>query len=353
MDTSKILIVRTSALGDVVHSRPIVTALRDQFPKAKLGWVVEDLFAPLISDHPGLDAVFPVRLRSWRRSWGQRKTRREAGRALRAIRSFGATVAIDLMGNHKGGFLTFLSGAQVRIGAAMKDRREPASQLWINYATPLVGKHSVDRTLSLLSQLGIVSSQADFATKGLLLSPPEEALTFRAKNPQPYVLIQPAAGWGNKQYPAALWAQVAKGLAKEGHRVHVLAGPGELDLAQKIIDLSNEAVGLAASPGMPFLVAMLRNAQLVLGGDTGPLHLAHALGTPVLAVMGPTDPERHGPYGLSHRTVVHKLPCSFCSKRLATSRNCLTLIPATTVLKAAKSALIQSLGTTSDTIQPI
>ncbi len=342
MDLSAILIVRTSALGDVVHALPVLTALGKRFPQSRIGWVVEDLFAPLVADHPHLDTVIPVRLRGWRRSWHVRSTRTEARAAWRQLRSFGATVALDLMGNHKGAFLSRLSGAAIRVGAAPHDRREAGSGWWINRPQPLVGEHAVDRGLSLLRALEIEDEPADFLGAHCIPQLDEAAAALRRRSPTPYILIQPGAGWANKCWPAESWGQVAAGLADDGHHVLILAGPGEETLAETVVTSSGGRAEVANGPGMPYLAGVLRGARLLLGGDTGPLHLAHALGVPVLAVMGPTDPARHGPYQAPERSLVHRLPCSFCSRRLPETKACLALISPSTVLARARALLAAS-----------
>lgn len=309
----RVLLVRTSALGDVVHTLPALVALRSRYPQARLGWVVEEAFAPLLAAHAALDEVIPVATRRWRRDGGA--ARREIPAAVGALRRFAPDVALDVMGNHKGGLLTRLSGARRRIGARRSDRREPSSAAWINEPTPVAGTHAVDRTLSLLAPLDAVPAVADFAPDRLLPGAVPSAGT-------PAVLLHPGAGWANKVYPPALWAEVLRRLgAATGLPTGVLVGPGTEEPALAIA--SEAGARTVAADDLPCLIAALRGARLVLGGDSGPLHLAHALGTPVLALMGPTDPARHGPYGAPDRALAKRLPCSYCYRRLDETKACL------------------------------
>lgn len=335
-----ILIIRTSALGDIVHSLPVLAALRRELPEARIGWVVEKVFAPLLTDHPWVDEVFEVRMRPWRKGLHRAETRREAGRALAAIRRFRADVAIDLMGNHKGGLLARLSGAQRTVGAVRADRREGSSAVWIGRRVPTPSRHAVDRYLDILSALDIQSQGTDFAPQHILPQVPTSAEGVLEQCPRPFVIIQAGAGWGNKTYPPAWWGTVARGLAQDpGIDVRVPIAPGEEHLAQAIVEASDGAAVAVDAKGFPLLAALLRRSALVLGGDTGPVHLAHALEIPVVCVIGPTDPWRNGPYRDDEGIVWNELPCSNCYKRYAEPRQCLLGIPPSTVLERARKRL--------------
>lgn len=315
---ASIVILRTSALGDVVHCLPVATALRRAFPAARIAWVVEEPFLALVASHPAVDVAIPVALRRWRRAPLAAATRRELLAFLRRLRGLRADVALELMGNHKGGVLARLSGARRRIGADRRARREPSSALWLNATVAPSGDHAVDVALSLLAGLGVVDATADFACESLL---PGKAVDAAEGNG--YLLLQPGAGWGNKRYPVAWWGEVARSLVLAGHRVRVLAGPDEASLAAGVARAAGPGVTPLDPGDLTALAAWLRGARLLLGGDTGPLHLAHALGVPVLALHGPTDPARHGPYGAPQRALHKQLPCSFCYKRFAESKACL------------------------------
>lgn len=336
----RILLVRTSALGDIVHTLPVLHALRRAMPEATLGWVVEKVFSPLVDGHPDLDAVFPVRLRAWRRKTLSRPVRREIFAALGAIRRFRPDVAIDLMGNHKGALLARLSGAERVVGAARGDRREPSSALWVGERVELRGVHAVDRALSHLRAFDLDVHAADFASDKLFREIPEAARTFLDSQQRPYVLIQPGAGWGNKTYPPSGWGEVARRLVETADvEVLVPIAPGEEHLAAAVVEASGGAARAVDAGPFDVLAAILRHARLLLGGDTGPLHLAHALGTPVLAVLGPTDPARHGPYGEPENVLVERLPCSFCYKRFAEPKACLLAISPAAIAERARRIL--------------
>lgn len=335
-DPSRILLIRTSALGDVVHCLPVLTALRRRFPAARIGWVVEEAMAPVVAGHPHLDELFVVRFRPWRRRLLGARTRREVAALRRDLRRFAPRVALDLMGNHKAGFVARLSGAPRRLGLERSQRREPSSALWINEPVTASGVHAVDRALSLARALGVPDDQpADFGGELLFRGASHDRAPKRAGDERP-VLIQPGAGWDNKTYPPEWWGRVAAGLrGATGHGVEVAVAPGEEELALRVVEASYGAAAAVPALDLATLASRLRQARLVLGGDTGPTHLAHALGTPVLCLMGPTDPGRHGPYGAPERALSIRLPCSFCYKRFDEAKACLLSIPPRRVVEHA------------------
>jgi heptosyltransferase-1 len=310
----------------------VLTALRRRYPAARIAWVVEEVFAPLLAGHPALDTLIPVATRRWRRgvgqSWG------EVAALVRRLRHFAPEVALDLMGNHKAGVLARLAGAHRRIGPQTPDRREPSSRWWINEPAPVAGTHAVDRALSLLAAVDAVPASADFAPEGIL---PDVA----PRPGTPPLLVHPGAGWGNKRYPPQRWRSVLRRLCRAtGLEAGVLVGPGEEELAAA---LAADGVAQAVvAAGIEALVAALRGARLVLGGDSGPVHLAHALGIPVLVLMGPTDPARHGPYRAPERVLARRLPCSYCYRRFAEVKACLLELSPETVAEQALAVLAGS-----------
>lgn len=338
-----LLLVRTSALGDVVHALPVLSAARRHFPEARIAWVVEEVFAPLLEEHPDLDLVVPVRLRAWRKRPFESRTRREAAAFLRTLRAFRADVALDLMGNHKAGVLARLSGAGRRIGPARHQRREPSSVLWITEGAEARGEHAVDRGLAVLEGLGVSPGAADFGPERLVPDRRPDLEEGPADDGAGFVLLHPGAGWGNKVYPPERWGRVARGLADAtglAVRVALAPAPAERELAATVVATSGGAAEAVEASDLPGLAGISREARLVLGGDTGPVHLAHALGTPVLQVMGPTDPRRHGPYGAPERALARPLPCSYCYRRFSGTKACLLEIPPAAVVERAADLLL-------------
>lgn len=333
-----ILIVRTSALGDIIHALPVLTALRRRYPEARIGWAVEKTFAPVLADHPWIDELFEVRLRPWRkRPWA---VRHEIRNAIQRLRTFRADLAIDLMGNHKGALLARASGARYILGPSRAFRREGSSALWIHRGVDTPGRHAVDRYLDVLAPLGLPPAEVDFAAQHILTQPPDDIRHFLGARERPFVLIQAGAGWANKTWPAPWWGQVARALRDDpGVDVFVPLAPGEESLAQTLVDTSDGAARTVDTRPFAALAAVLRRGRLVLGGDTGPLHMAHAFGTPVLCLVGPTDPERNGPYRSPEQWLWHELPCSNCYKRFDEPKACLLALHPDRVIERARELL--------------
>jgi heptosyltransferase-1 len=336
----KILLIRTSALGDVVHCLPVLTALRRHLPHAKIGWLVEGAMAPVLEGHPDLDALLTVRLRPWRKRPFSAETRAEVAGFLRDLDRFAPDVTLDLMGNHKAGFLSALTQCDRRIGLGRAWRREPSSSFWISEPVAPRGAHAVDRALSLLDALGLPPEPADFGGGKIFRQEPDGS---ERPDREPFVLIHPGAGWASKRYPPERWGEAARLLRERtGLSTRVPVARGEEALAAGVEAASGGAARTVPAGDLPALAALLRRARLVMGGDSGPTHLAHALGTPVLMLMGPTDPARHGPYGAPERALWKDLPCGFCYRRFDEPRPCLVTIPPERV--AARATEILSPG---------
>jgi heptosyltransferase-1 len=338
-----VLLIRTSALGDVVHCLPVLTALRRHLPHAKLGWVVEGAMAPVLEGHPDLDDLLTVRLRLWRKKPFSSETREEVAGFLRALDRFAPDVTLDLMGNHKAGFLSALTQCDRRIGLGRAWRREPSSSFWISEPVAPRGMHVVDRALSLLDALGLPPEPADFGGEKIFRRETER-LPEGSWDTEPFALIHPGAGWASKRYPPERWGEAARLLRERtGLSTVVPVARGEEALADGVEKTSSGAARTVPAGDQFTLAALLRRARLVMGSDSGPIHMAHAMGTPVLMLMGPTDPARHGPYGAPERALWKDLPCGFCYKRFDEPRPCLVTIPPEQVAERAEKALARDL----------
>lgn len=288
----RILIIRLSAIGDVIHGLPVLCALREALPHAFLGWVVEGLAGDLLAGHPALDALIRVP-RRWL------KSPREVWRLRRRLRELRFDTTIDLQGLTKSGVVAWLSSAPRRIGKS--DARE-LSRWFTNKFVPCRGSHVVEHYLDLLRPLGIDSPPIRFDL-------PERAEDARAAQrylasqglaSRGFAILNPGAGWPSKVWPAerhgALATQLATrhGLAS----VAVWGTEDERPLAETIVAASNGHARLAPPTSMTELAALCRQAALFVGSDTGPTHLAAAVGTPTISLHGPTRADWCGAHGL-------------------------------------------------------
>lgn len=314
----RLLIVRLSAMGDVIHTLPAAQAVREKFPEAMIGWVIEERWAELLcapgtplrgprsAQRPLVDWVHPVNLTGWRKPLFTLSTLQQIARVWNDVRSARYDVAVDLQGAIRSAVLARWSGARVVYGAA-EPRESPAS-LWYTRRAVARGTHVVEQTLSVAE--AVTTSELRVPRIELPFDPlTEESISqdLAQHGLGEYAILNPGAGWGAKRWPAQRYGEVARQLAKDGLRCLVNFGPGEEELFQEV----NAASGGVVRPtkaSITALIALTRRARLFLGGDTGPMHLAAALRVPVVAIFGPTDPARNGPYGT--RSIVLRNPAS-------------------------------------------
>lgn len=305
-----IALIKLSALGDIVHATPVVEALAEAFPAARISWVVERSAAALLRDHPRLEEVITVDTRAWRQTRTPGAVL-ELARTLRALRhrlrAAHFDVAVDLQGLVKSGAVTAATGAPVRIGFASAFRRERASGLFTNrhVTPPPSARHVVDQYLSLLQPLGVTPPRVVFRLPARETAEGRIEEFFASaglKRHGRVVVLNPGAGKPGKRWPVERFVELATRLGREaGSRVLALWGPGEEAAARAIA----QAPGAMLSPptDLDELIAVTRRASVLVAADTGPLHVAAALGTPCVGLYGPTSAERNGPYGAGHRTV--------------------------------------------------
>lgn len=304
----KIALVKLSSLGDVIHALPVARALRRSFPGAHLTWVVEAREYVLLREHPDLDIVLPVDTRLWRRlirrPAGARQVWAKLGRLHKRIRASRFDVTLDLQGLVKSGLLTAYTGAPFRIGFSPGWCREWPNALFTNrhVTPPPHAVHVVEQYLALLGPLGITGGTPEFYVPARPEAERrmEEFLGEQGiKRRDLLIALNPGAGRENKRWPIDHMRALAERLGAEpGVRLVLLWGPDEIHMARQIRDgLSVKAI-LAPPTDLDELASLLRRCRLMIANDTGPLHLAAALGTPCLGLYGPTSPERNGPYGI-------------------------------------------------------
>jgi lipopolysaccharide heptosyltransferase I len=325
----KALLVRLSSIGDVVHTLPVLAALRTHGWEA--GWLVEPPSRPLLEGHPLLGHVVPAP----RRGAFLLGTARSA---VRAMREQSYDVALDLQGLWKSAVWGRLAGATRLIGFTRASRREGLSALLVpeQFELPSGIDHVIDKNLALLRPLGI---DAMGLREFPLPSAEKEARSMRTDLSDlglgDFVILNPGGGWASKLWPPEGYGEVARGLLERGFRSLVTWGPGEERLAERVVAASRDAATRCFPTTLVEYVAIARRARLVVGADTGPLHLACAVGTPVVGIYGPTDPARNGPFS-AQDVVVRRTPlCSPCHrKRCAIHDGVMGAITAAEVLRA-------------------
>ncbi|PYX82261.1 MAG: lipopolysaccharide heptosyltransferase I [Acidobacteria bacterium] len=315
----RLLVVRLSAMGDVIHTLPAVAALREAFPETMIGWAIEERWAELLctrSARPGgarsprrplADRVHTFNLRGWRRSLLSARTWEQIRTSFGDLQAENYEVAVDFQGAIRSALLASWSGAPTIFGFA--EPRENLASLFYTRQVQARGTHVIEQNLSLASAV---------AWRALSLPPvafPQDELVqyncqraLQALGGADYLILNPGAGWGAKQWPAERYGQVAKRLSEgAGLKSLINFGPGEEDLA-RAAEAASGGAAVASSGSVSELIVLTRRARLVIGGDTGPLHLGAALRIPVVGIFGPTNPARNGPFGT--RSIVLRNPLS-------------------------------------------
>jgi heptosyltransferase-1 len=303
----RVLIMRLGAMGDILHALPAVAALRQAHPACFLGWAVEPRWSPLLRAEDGqmplVNRIHLVKAKDWARSPLQTGTLREIGALRRSLRAEGYDLCIDLQGAVRSALAGRLAGASRMIGE--DEPREWAARWLFGERVRTRGVHVIEQAVEVCA-----------AAVGEPLSPVLPPLPVNREaelwadgvlsdvRRQPVVLLSPGAGWGAKRWPAERYGVVAMDLHRQGYRVLVNAGPEERTIAAEVVSASG---GVAQAPEFTLerLIALTRRVCLVIAGDTGPLHLACALGKPVVGIYGPTDPARNGPFGVPFRVLRH------------------------------------------------
>ena len=330
---ARILLIKPSSFGDIVQSLPVLAALKRTWPDAAVDWAVKPDWAELIEGHPLLHRLvlfprgLPDTIRCGRWLWRQKYE-----------------LVIDLQGLLRSGLYAVMTGCSARAGFA--DSREGSSWCYTRRVKVSAGiVHAVDRYLDLVRQLG--AGAGETATFPLPEDIRErdwaEKLCERAKIDarEKICVLHPAARWKTKRWPTERFARLADQLIHEhGLRVILVGGADQLGTVNEVRrQMKQEALNLGGATSLRQLAALLRRTNLLVTNDSGPMHLAAALGTPVVAIFGPTDPRRVGPYGDGHFVLRKAVDCSRCNRnRCAREGACMKAIEVDEVVDAVRAA---------------
>ena len=326
---ASVLIVRLGALGDIVHAMPVVAALRSAYPSARIGWAVQSRFAPLVRVVEGVDHVHPF-------------SRGFDPAVIAQIRRERYEWCVDLQGLIKSAAVARLSGARRIVGFSRALLREPAAALAYSETGGIDDGHVIDKNLSLLARVGIATRERRFP-----LRVPESAVVPSTRSilglhdGGDFALINPGAAWPNKRWPADRFGALAVALRERfGLPSAVVWGPDEASLAASVARASGGAAHMAPQTTMVEMLALARASRLLVSGDTGPLHLAAAVATPVVGIYGPTPAQRNGPWSAEDRVVSAHAACGCAFKRLCTAETwCLAQVSVEAVVAAVAHRL--------------
>lgn len=334
-----ILIVKLSAIGDVIHALPVSHALRQCFPQARITWVVERAAYDLLTNNPDIDEIILFDKPKFKSLSGFLQN---APQFIRLLRQRQFDLALDLQGLLKSALISYFSGAKKRL--VYQNTREGSRMFSQRVVGPNANGHVVDRYLDVVRALGCQVEQPVFQ---IHISEKEahaaQAVMAQAglSGERPYVVLALGANWPNKIWPPGHFAILVDKLFAQQVIPVVVGGPGD----RKLLDRLNQtaeipAVDLIGKTSLKQLAYVIRHATAFVGGDTGPMHLSAALGTPTIALMGPTDTNRNGPLGQGHIALVTERPCIGCWQRKCPKNlDCLAEISVDEVYRAIKKLL--------------
>ncbi|MFH0996199.1 MAG: lipopolysaccharide heptosyltransferase II [Pseudomonadota bacterium] len=338
-----ILIIKLSAIGDVIHTLPALNAIRSAYPSAHITWLIEEAAAPLIIGHSALDRVIVSRRKSWIKDLrkGQWKSViRQAAGLVQTLRDTAYDLVFDFQALLKSGVLVAISRGRRKIGFGRGMEHQEHSYLFLNEAVAPVDMncHAILRSLMMLDAAGIHSRSityrlpihdADRKQVARLLS--QEGI----KAARPLICINPVAKWTTKLWPNALFAELADRLSETYRIIPVFTGaPEDKETVQDILSrMKSPAADLTGKTSLKTLAALYDAADMLISTDTGPMHLGAAVNTPVVALFGPTAPWRTGPMGDNHQVIRADLPCSPCFKRQCSICDCMNHIRVDQVLE--------------------
>ncbi|MRR17877.1 MAG: lipopolysaccharide heptosyltransferase I [Deltaproteobacteria bacterium] len=338
-----ILIVKLSAIGDVIHTLPSLDALRRLYPDAHITWVVEEEAADLVVHHPQLDRVIVFKRKSWMNKVkaGQfRQAWRDARSFLARLHSRRYDLVIDFHGLFKSSIVVCLSRGQRKLGY---DSWQELTRLFLNDRIPEdMNKHAVDRYLDFPRHLGAAIGKPEFIVP---ISPAAKAksralLDLHQLEAKKYIAVNPVALWDTKLWDDQKFARLADLISRQMNIPVVFTGRDKESLDKITAQMATKAINIGGQTTLPELACIYRDALAVITTDSGPMHLAAAVGTPVIALFGPTDPTRTGPYGENHVIIRTGISCSPCFLKKCPTQQCMEDITPEQVLEAVEKTVL-------------
>ncbi len=328
----KILIVKPSSLGDIVHSLPFLNAIKTEFRNARIHWVIAKGFKGLLEGHPMIDKLWPINKDEWKKIKGVKGTINELKNLFGSLKKEKFDLVIDLQGLLRSGIITAATCAPVRIG--FKEAREGSRLFYTHRVEGGKNIHAVDRYLKIAAFLGCDITDVVFP----LPIPNYPSAHGQVSDFKDYAVMVPGARWETKRWPPGSFGRLASLLPLNT----VIIGSGSDEgIADEIVSLSDgKALSLAGKTSLKDLTEIIRGARYIVSNDSGPMHIAAALGVRVFTVFGPTDPLRTGPYGKGHSIIKANISCAPCFKKACDDVKCMNSISAEKVYELIKISLV-------------
>lgn len=326
----KILIIKPSSLGDIVHSLPFLNAVKDAFPFAEIHWVVAKGLEGLLENHPMIKRLWIINKDQWKSLSRIRQTVFEFIDLFKALEKESYDIVIDLQGLLRSGILAYATRCLVRIG--FKEAREGSSLFYTHKIKGEKELHAVDRCLKIASAIGCETRQVSFP---MPLIKESEKIKALKKDFGDYAVLVPGARWKTKRWQPAKFGRLISMLDM---KTVIVGGLMDTEIAKDIeICSAGKALSMAGKTDIKELISIIRGARCVISNDSGPMHIAAALNIPVVAIFGPTNPIRTGPYGKNNVIVRAGIECAPCYKKDCKTIKCMDSISIEKVYKAIMS----------------
>lgn len=339
----KILIVKPSSLGDVVHALPFLKAIKTAIRDAQITWVISKSLSGILEGNPLIDRIIEIDKESWKKPSRISKTTQEIINLVKTLRSEHFDMVIDLQGLLRSGLITFFSNSPLKIG--FHHARE-GSRLFYNKKIPVNGTlHAVDRCLEIANFLNAHTERVEFPLH--VDDVARQEVKNLLGNISDYIVIVPSARWETKRWKPENFGLL---VSKLDLPCVITGSRSDKNIIQQVVSSSGgKGINLCDKTGLKELIALLSGARAVVSNDSGPLHIAAALGVPVVALFGPTDPKKTGPYGWSEvpdrgknrniKVIKSSFPCSPCFKKKCKDPLCMSRIRVETVFREIQEYL--------------
>lgn len=334
----KILVIKPSSLGDVIHALPFLKAVKDTFPDSEIDWVISKNLQGILEDNPLINRLIPIDKDSWKHVKKLPQTLAELSSLRKALKSKHYDIVADLQGLLRSGLIAFSTPAPVKIG--FDDAREGSRLFYDRKVQVDNSAHAVDKCMEIAKALGAGSSKTEFPL--FINSNAKAGIKKLMGDIKQYIVIVPSARWMSKRWPAENFSALIKNLPLP---CVITGGRGDKKLVREIMEntknsFSGKIIDLCGRTDLKELTALLAGAAAVVTNDTGPMHIAAALDVPVVALFGPTDPFKTGPYGWQTNNKLKVLkadvPCSPCRRKRCREFICMSSISVQMVLEALK-----------------
>ncbi|HTW95632.1 MAG TPA: lipopolysaccharide heptosyltransferase I [Tepidisphaeraceae bacterium] len=335
LEPRRILIFKPSAIGDVVHTLPALNLIKRRWPEAEVSWLVTPLCAPLVDGHPQVSEAIVFNRKRYGHAWRSPTASKAMWDFLSGLRDRKFDVVLDFQGLFRSGWMTWMTQARIRVG--FDDAREGAP-FFYTHAVSSGGwwhQHAIGRYLHLIAALGCDVSPVEFQ---FVVTEDDRRAVERLLPPgAKFAMLFPGTNWRTKRWPAERFVELARPLKERFGLETVIGGAATDEPLPK--SRSVPLIDLTGKTTLRQTIALIERAALVISNDSGPMHIASALGRPLVAIFGPTSPLLTGPYGRMETAIRLDLPCSPCYSRTCSHQSCMQWLEAEPILRLAESQL--------------